>query len=102
MSREETFGPVAAVMACRDASHAVSLANASDYGLGAAVWTRDLDLARRLAGDLDVGTVAINGNVVSDPRVPFGGVKASGYGRELGQAGIREFTNTKAVWVDEA
>lgn len=94
--REETFGPVAAV---DDAAAAVATANASDFGLGAAVWTRDLDRARLIAGQLEAGSVVVNGLVRSDPRMPFGGVKQSGIGRELGEAGMREFTNVKSVWV---
>jgi succinate-semialdehyde dehydrogenase / glutarate-semialdehyde dehydrogenase len=96
---EETFGPVAAVTRVRDADHAVTLANASRYGLGASLWTRDLDRAEQLAQRLETGSVFVNAIVRSDPRLPFGGVKRSGYGRELGQAGIREFVNLKTVWV---
>lgn len=94
---EELFGPVATVYRVRDAQEAVQLANNSAYGLGAALWTADLELADKLAGRLQAGAVAINGLVKSDPHLPFGGVKRSGYGRELGQAGIREFVNIKAV-----
>lgn len=94
---EELFGPVATVYQVRDAQEAVQLANNSAYGLGAALWTADLELADKLAGRLQAGAVAINGLVKSDPHLPFGGVKRSGYGRELGQAGIREFVNMKAV-----
>lgn len=96
---EEVFGPVAAVIVARDAEHAVELANASRYGLGAAVWTRNRKRAEELAARLDVGTVHINDVVHSDPRLPFGGVKHSGHGRELGVYGIREFTNIKSVVV---
>jgi succinate-semialdehyde dehydrogenase/glutarate-semialdehyde dehydrogenase len=96
---EETFGPVAALSRARDAEDALRLANHSQYGLGANVWTRDLELGNQLARRLEAGTVAINGFVKSDPRMPFGGIRQSGYGRELATIGIREFVNTKSVWV---
>ena len=97
---EELFGPVAAVIRVRDADHAVELANASEYGLTATLWTADRDLARALAPRLDVGGVFVNRMAFSDPRIPFGGVKKSGYGRELGIYGIREFVNVKTVWIE--
>jgi succinate-semialdehyde dehydrogenase/glutarate-semialdehyde dehydrogenase len=96
---EETFGPVAAVIRARDDAHAVELANRSRYGLGASVWSRDPRRAEVLAGALEAGSVFVNGIVKSDPRLPFGGVKRSGFGRELAAAGIREFVNVKTVWV---
>ena len=96
---QETFGPVAAITRARDADHAVALANASRYGLGASVWTRDPRRGEALAERLESGSVFINGAVRSDPRLPFGGVKQSGYGRELAEEGIREFVNIKTVWV---
>jgi succinate-semialdehyde dehydrogenase / glutarate-semialdehyde dehydrogenase len=100
--REETFGPVAALMAVRDADEAVKVANDTEYGLGANLWTQDLALAEKLAPRIDAGQVFINGMVASDPRIPFGGVKNSGYGRELATFGIREFTNIKTVWIGPA
>lgn len=96
---EELFGPVAAVIRARDAEHALELANASDYGLTATIWTADRALAKDLAGRLEVGGVFVNTMAFSDPRIPFGGVKKSGYGRELGIYGLREFVNVKTVWV---
>ena len=99
---EETFGPAAAVIRVRDAAEAIRLANQTEYGLGAALWTGDVANGQRLARRIQAGAVFVNGMVASDPRLPFGGIKRSGYGRELGQLGIREFTNTKTVWVGPA
>lgn len=96
---EETFGPVAAITRVADAAEAVTLANQTEYGLGSALWSRDLQRARTLAREIDAGAVFINGMVASDPRYPFGGIKRSGYGRELGLHGIREFVNIKTVWI---
>lgn len=96
---EETFGPVAAVIRAKDEADAVRIANASGYGLGASVWTADPPRGERLARDLEVGSVFVNGLVKSDPRLPFGGVKRSGYGRELSAYGLREFVNIQTVWV---
>ncbi|HEV3156876.1 MAG TPA: NAD-dependent succinate-semialdehyde dehydrogenase [Candidatus Baltobacteraceae bacterium] len=97
--REETFGPVAAIIRARDAEHAVSLANSSRYGLGGNLWTRDVARGERIAARLESGAVFINGMTVSDPHLPFGGVKSSGYGRELSSFGLREFVNIQSVWI---
>jgi succinate-semialdehyde dehydrogenase/glutarate-semialdehyde dehydrogenase len=94
---EETFGPVAAVTRVAGDGEAIALANQTPFGLGGAVFTADGSRARRIAEQLDTGTVAINSQVVSDPRFPFGGVKDSGWGRELGAHSIREFVNVKTV-----
>jgi succinate-semialdehyde dehydrogenase/glutarate-semialdehyde dehydrogenase len=99
---EETFGPVAAIIRAKDADEALRLANQTEFGLGAAIWSRDIDKARRLARQIDAGAVFVNGMVASDPRLPFGGIKRSGYGRELGYHGIREFTNIKTLWIGPA
>jgi succinate-semialdehyde dehydrogenase/glutarate-semialdehyde dehydrogenase len=96
---EETFGPVAAVIRAKDEADAIRLANDSPFGLGAALWTRDRARAAGLAADIEAGAVFVNGVVKSDPRLPFGGVKRSGYGRELSEYGIREFVNVKSVWI---
>jgi succinate-semialdehyde dehydrogenase/glutarate-semialdehyde dehydrogenase len=96
---EETFGPVAAIIRAANTQQAVQLANQSHYGLGASIWTQDLALADKIAAQLDHGCVFVNATVKSDARLPFGGVKDSGYGRELAEHGIREFTNIKTVWV---
>jgi succinate-semialdehyde dehydrogenase / glutarate-semialdehyde dehydrogenase len=96
---EETFGPVAAVVRVKNAQEAVGLANQSKYGLGASIWTKDLDRAQAMAGELEAGCVFVNGAVKSDARLPFGGIKNSGWGRELSEFGIREFVNVKTVWV---
>ena len=100
--KEETFGPVAAVLRARDPDDAVRVANDSAYGLGASLWTRDLALGEALARRIESGAVFVNGMVASDPRLPFGGVKRSGYGRELSAFGIREFTNVQTIWVGPA
>ncbi len=101
-AREETFGPVAAIIRVRDAAQAVAVANDTEFGLGAALWTQDLARARQLSRQIEAGAVFINGVVASDARLPFGGLKQSGYGRELGVQGLREFTNVKTVWTGPA
>ena len=98
-AREELFGPVAAVMRARDADDAVAIANDSRFGLAASLWTRNSAEIERLVPRIEAGAVFVNGIVKSDPRLPFGGVKCSGYGRELGLEGIRAFVNVKTVWI---
>lgn len=95
---QETFGPAAAILRVADANEAVRIANGTPFGLGAALWTADLDRAATLTRRIQAGAVFVNGMVASDPRLPFGGTKESGYGRELGALGLHEFTNIKTVW----
>ena len=97
VAMEETFGPVAPLMRAQSADHALQLANESRYGLGAVIWTRDTGRAREMAVHLQAGSVSINAVTASDPRLPVGGVKLSGYGRELGEAGMREMVNVQSV-----
>jgi len=99
---QEVFGPVAPVMRVRDDNEAIEVANATEYGLGSNLWTQDLNGARELARRIEAGGVFINGMTASDPRLPFGGVKRSGHGRELAAFGIHEFTNVKTVWIGPA
>jgi succinate-semialdehyde dehydrogenase/glutarate-semialdehyde dehydrogenase len=96
---EETFGPVASVTVVKTADEAIELANQTRFGLGASIWTEDIEAAKNLASRIEAGSVFINGIVKSDPRLPFGGIKASGYGRELSVAGIREFVNIKTLCI---
>jgi succinate-semialdehyde dehydrogenase/glutarate-semialdehyde dehydrogenase len=98
-AREETFGPVAAVIRAKDENEALAIANSSLFGLGASLWTRNTARGRELARELQSGSVFVNGMVASDPRLPFGGTKRSGYGRELSEFGIREFVNIQTVWI---
>ena len=101
-AREETFGPAAAILRVASVDEAIAVANDSPFGLGASLWTRDLDRARQLVRRIDAGAVFVNGMVASDPRLPFGGTKQSGYGRELGHLGLHEFMNIKTVWTGPA
>ncbi len=96
---DETFGPVAAIIRARDTEHALELANDSTFGLSSNLWTRNIEQARELTARIEAGGVFINGMTASDPRLPFGGVKRSGYGRELSSFGIREFVNVQTVWI---
>jgi acyl-CoA reductase-like NAD-dependent aldehyde dehydrogenase len=97
IAEEEVFGPVAPIIVAGDEVEAMQLANDSQYGLGASIWTQDLDKAERLSGSVESGIVSVNNVVASDPRVPFGGVKKSGFGRELSRYGMLEFVNIKSV-----
>jgi acyl-CoA reductase-like NAD-dependent aldehyde dehydrogenase len=96
---EEVFGPVAAMIRAKNTEEAIQLANQTAYGLGSNLWTSDIEKAKQLACGIQAGQVFINGMVASDPRLPFGGVKLSGYGRELSELGLREFVNIQTVWI---
>ncbi|MEA3285914.1 MAG: NAD-dependent succinate-semialdehyde dehydrogenase [Candidatus Marinimicrobia bacterium] len=96
---EETFGPVSAIIPVHDAEEAIEVANDSDFGLGGSIWTQDIKQGEALARRIESGAVFVNGMTMSDPRLPFGGVKRSGYGRELSYFGIREFMNIKSIWI---
>jgi succinate-semialdehyde dehydrogenase/glutarate-semialdehyde dehydrogenase len=99
VASEEVFGPVALLERVEDAEHALRVANASAFGLGASVWTREADEQRRFVEGLETGLVFVNSMVASTPELPFGGTKRSGYGRELSGLGLREFCEVKTLWV---
>ncbi|HEY1349222.1 MAG TPA: NAD-dependent succinate-semialdehyde dehydrogenase [Ktedonobacteraceae bacterium] len=99
---DETFGPAAAIIRARNSEHALELANNSRFGLGGNLWTQDIEQGRKLARRIESGAIFLNGMVASDPRLPFGGIKHSGYGRELSVFGIHEFVNIQSLWIGPA
>jgi succinate-semialdehyde dehydrogenase/glutarate-semialdehyde dehydrogenase len=98
---EELFGPVVSVFGFNTIEEAIALANDTRFGLGASIFTRDIEAAKAMAQQIETGMVYINAIVKSDVRIPFGGIKASGFGRELGEQGLKAFTQTKSTWVKE-
>lgn len=98
---EEVFGPIASLIKVKDENEAIEIANDTKFGLGASLWTKDIEHAKKLIDKIEAGSVFINGMVKSDPRLPFGGIKNSGYGRELSHYGIKEFVNIKTVWIKQ-
>ena len=97
IANEETFGPVAPITIVENESEAIKLANESEFGLGASIWTKDLAKADKMSRRIESGIVSVNNVVISDPRIPFGGIKHSGFGRELSRYGMLEFINLKSV-----
>lgn len=96
---EEVFGPIAPIIIVKDETEALQIANDTPYGLGSTIYTKDIEKAKKMALKIEAGNVFINGFVRSDPRIPFGGIKHSGYGRELSSYGIKEFVNIKNIWI---
>lgn len=97
IAKEETFGPVAPITIVENESDAIKMANDSEFGLGASIWTKDLAKADKMSRRIESGIVSVNNVVISDPRIPFGGIKHSGFGRELSRYGMLEFVNLKSV-----
>jgi succinate-semialdehyde dehydrogenase/glutarate-semialdehyde dehydrogenase len=98
LHREEAFGPVATLYKVKDADEAIAIANTTDFGLSSAAWTTDPAEQEKFSAELEAGGVFLNGMTISYPELPFGGIKNSGYGRELGEPGIKEFCNMKTIW----
>jgi succinate-semialdehyde dehydrogenase/glutarate-semialdehyde dehydrogenase len=96
---QETFGPVVSIITVHSEEEAIQVANDSDFGLGGCIWTRDLKRGEAIARKVATGAMFVNGMTKSDPRLPFGGIKKSGYGRELASYGIKEFVNIKTIWI---